>query len=604
MTRRALGHRGFYDTVVGMERRLAAILAADMVGFSRQMQEDEVRTLSNLRHIRSTIIDPEISTRRGRIFKTTGDGFLAEFASAVDALECAIAIQKTIAGYNENKDTGEQTVFRMGLNIGDIMLDNGDVFGDGVNIAARLEPLAPAGGILVADSVQDQLWNKTDAAFESLGPQHLKNMDAPVVAYLVHAEPDAGYQRTRAAPAPENTADKEDPGETIPVLAILPFNNMSTDDEQEHIADGITEDLISSLSQIGHLSVIPRSSAFTFKNKTATVQEIGRELNARYIVTGSLRKSGDRIRLSVQLADAAGGDLLWSTRFDRRVDDIFAVQDEITLTIATALQVELTEGEQAMLRYTTTSNVEAWTHFIRGLSFFRTVSAETYRQARHCFEQALSEDPDSAQIQAMLACTLAIEGRFHWVTDRDETLARAKDCADRALELDPANADAWAALGYWHMSYMRLEDSVEAYGKAAGLAPDHADLRALYGLALTFAERADEAVREVKTAMKLNPLGPGWYSGVLGHALRYAGRYDEALKVLSDYNRRSPGFGLVDIVLTYAETGDVENAKLRATDLMTARPEFTVDKWAATQNCLDPERLARDRNFLVSAGLE
>lgn len=416
-----------------MERRLAAILAADMVGFSRQMQDDEVRTLSNLRHIRSTIIDPEIASRRGRIFKSTGDGFLAEFASAVDALEGAIAIQSVVTQYNENKGAEEQTVFRMGLNIGDIMLDNGDVFGDGVNIAARLEPLAPAGGILVADTVQDQLWNKTNAAFESLGPQHLKNMDAPVVAYLVRAEPGDGYQRTRAAPGPVPAAVKEICGETAPTLAILPFDNMSTDAEQEHLADGITEDLISSLSQIGHISVTPSRSAFTFKNKTATVQEIGRDLSARYIVTGSLRKSGDRIRLSVQLADAETGDLLWSTRFDRQLDDIFAVQDEITLTIATALQVKLTEGEQALLRYTTTSNVEAWTHFIRGLSFFRTVSAETYRQARGCFEQALSNDPDSAQIQAMPACTLAIEGRFHWVSDRDETLARAKVCADKAL---------------------------------------------------------------------------------------------------------------------------------------------------------------------------
>ena len=600
--RDAVGLAGYSGTIVVMERRLAAILAADMVGFSRQMQDDEVRTLSTLRHIRSTIIDPEIGSRRGRIFKTTGDGFLAEFASAVDALESAIAIQNAIARHNEDKELGERTEFRMGLNIGDIMLDNGDVFGDGVNIAARLEPLAPAGGILVADTVQDQLWNKTEAAFESLGPQKLKNMDAPVVAYLVRAEPGADYRRTRAATtAPTSAA--ETTGETVPTLAILPFDNMSTDAEQEHLADGITEDLISSLSQIGHLSVTPSSSAFTFKNRTAPVQEIGRDLRARYIVTGSLRKSGDRIRLSVQLADATTGDLLWSTRFDRLLDDIFAVQDEITLTVATALQVKLTEGEQALLRYTTTSNVEAWTHFIRGLSFFRTVSAETYRQARGCFEQALSKDPESAQIHAMLACTLAIEGRFHWVLDREETLARAKACADKALELDPENADAWAALGYWHMSYMRLEDSVDAYGKAASLAPDHADLHALYGLALTFAERADEAVDAVRAAMKMNPLGPGWYSGVLGHALRYAGRYDEALQVLSDYNRRSPGFGLVDMVLTHAEMGDIEKASLRAAELMTARPEFTVEKWAVTQNCLDPERLARDRGFLTAAGL-
>ena len=378
---------------------------------------------------------------------------------------------------------------------------------------------------------------------------------------------------------------------------------MSTDAEQEHLADGITEDLISSLSQIGYLSVTPRSSAFAFKGRVASIQEIGRELGVSHIVTGSLRKSGDRIRLSVQLADAKTGAHLWSTRFDRRLDDIFAVQDEITLTIATALQVKLTEGEQAQLRYTTTNNVEAWTQFIRGLSFFRTVSADTYRQARRCFEQALTHDPDSAQIIAMLACTLAIEGRFHWVSDRDGTLEQAKLNADRALERDPENADAWAALGYWHMSYRRLNESVDAYAKAASLAPEHADLRALSALALTFAERPEEAIREVQAAIRLNPLGPGWYFGILGHAFRYAGRFDEALAVLPEYNDRSTGFGLVDMVLTCADMGNIEDSRRYGRDLLAARPDFTVDKWALTQNCLDPERLARDRSSLTDAGL-
>ena len=392
-------------------------------------------------------------------------------------------------------------------------------------------------------------------------------------------------------------------GTSAPVLAILPFENMSAEPEQAFLADGLAEDLTSSLAQIGHLSVVPRSSAFTFKNRAATVQDIGRELGARYIVTGSLRKSADRIRISVALTDARDGSHLWSERFDRKVDDIFAVQDEITLTVATALQVKLTEGEQALLRYTSTTNVEAWTHFIRGLSHFRTVSADTYRQARASFEQALEHDPDSAQIRAMLACTLAIEGRFHWVADRDATLSRAKECADQALERDPDNSDAWAALGYWHMARLELEESVGAYARAVDLAPQHADLRALYALALTFAERPEEAIREVETAMRLNPLGPGWYSGILGHAFRYAGRHDEALAVLSEYNQRGAGFGLVDMVLTCADIGDMEAARRHGESLLAARPDFSIASWALTQNCLDPERLARDRASLAEAGL-
>lgn len=580
-----------------MERHLAAIVAADMVGYSRQMQDDEVRTLSSLRLVHTQIVDPQISAHRGRVFKTTGDGFLAEFASAVDALDCAIAIQQAVSVHNQPEDPGKQVVFRMGLNIGDIILEDGDVFGDGVNIAARLEPLAPAGGIVVADTVHDQLWNKADVGFEPLGPKQLKNIIDPIEVYLVVPEAGAERQRNPSATSPA----RADTGN--PVLAILPFDNLSSDPEQEHLADGIAEDLISSLSQIGHLSVTSRSSAFTFKNRTATVHEIASELGASHIVTGSLRKSADRIRLSVQLADAESDAHLWSTRYDRKLDDIFAVQDEITLTIATALQVKLTEGEQALLRYTTTDNVDAWTEFTRGLSFFRTVSADTYRQARRCFEKALSHDPDSAQLHAMLACTLAIEGRFHWVADRDETLARAKLSADRALEMDPDNADAHAALGYWHMSYRRLDESVAAYERAAELAPEHADLRALSALALTFAERPEDAIRAVQAAIKLNPMGPGWYFGILGHAFRYAGRFDEALEVLSDYNKRIAGFGLVDMVLTCADMGNMDDARRHARALLAARPEFTVENWALTQNCVDLERLARDRKSLIEAGL-
>ncbi|MEP4380440.1 MAG: adenylate/guanylate cyclase domain-containing protein [Alphaproteobacteria bacterium] len=579
-----------------MERRLAAILAADMVGFSRQMQDDEVRTLESLNLVLTTIVEPEISAHRGRIFKKMGDGFLAEFASAVDALNCARAIQTAIHLHNQPETPGEQVVFRMGLNIGDIILENDDVFGDGVNIAARLEPLAPAGGIVVADTVHDQLWNKADVGFEPLGSKQLKNIADPVDVYLVVPEPVAERRRNQS---PTAALPKED----VPVLAILPFENMSADPDQEFLADGIAEDLISSLSQIGHLSVTPRSSVFTFKGRAATVQEIGDTLGARFVVTGSLRKSTDRIRVSVQLADAQTGSHMWSNRYDRQLDDIFAVQDEITLTVATALQVELTEGEQALLRYTSTNNVEAWTEFIRGLSYFRTVHAESYRHARACFERAREHDPESAQIMAMLACTLAIEGRFHWSVDRDDTLLRAKTIADQALEIDPKNADAWAALGYWHMAHMQLEESVAAYGRAAELAPEHADLRALSALALTFAERPEEAIREVQSAIRLNPLGPGWYFGILGHAYRYAGRYDEALTVLSEYNDRSTGFGLVDMVLTCADMGDMDGARSHGVNLLAARPEFTVENWALTQNCLDPDRLTRDRASLVDAGL-
>jgi adenylate cyclase len=579
-----------------MERRLAAIVAADMVGFSSQMQADEEGTLARLKQLQGELITPEIAAHRGRIFKTMGDSFLAEFASAIDALNCAIAIQRAIGVRNMSLEPREQSLFRMGLNIGDIIIDDDDVYGDGVNIAARLEPLAAPGGIVVSDAIRTQLWNKVEAAFEPLGPQQLKNIVETVEIYRVTTK-----DMPTRAPAPLGDAGAA--GSSGPVLAILPFDNMSADPEQDHLADGITEDLITTLSPIGPLSVVSRNSAFTFKNRAASAQEVGRELKADFVVTGSLRKAGNRIRITAQLTDTETEAHLWTARYDRELEDIFAVQDEITLTIATALQVELTEGEQAKLRYTTTNNVAAWTSFIRGLSLFRTVSADTYRQARACFEEALVEDPNSAQIHAMLANVHAIEGRFYWTGDRDRSLQQAKEHADRALAIADDNADAWGALGYWHMSNLRLDEAAAAYAQAVALAPDHADLHALYALALTFAEKPDDAVREAQTAMRLNPLDPGWYHGVLGHALRYAGRFEEAASILSEYNRQSPGFGLVDLTLTFADMGDMDKARSHAKALLAARPEFTVEAWARTQNCADAQRLAVDRRSLIDAGL-
>jgi adenylate cyclase len=426
-----------------------------------------------------------------------------------------------------------------------------------------------------------------------MGEQSVKNISTPVRSYAVRSDASGVVAR------PIRTTPRTDK----PSIAVLPFENLSDDPEQEFFADGITEDLITTLSQIGQLSCVTRNSAFTFKNRAVSARDVGSELKVTFVLTGSLRKSGNRIRITAQLNECATEAHLWAERYDRNLEDVFAVQDEITLTIATALQVELTEGEQAKLRYTTIDNVAAWTAFTRGLSLFRTVSTDTYRHARECFEEALAADPNSAQIHAMLACVHAIEGRFYWTADRDRSLELAKEHADKALAIADDNADAYAALGYWHMCYLRLEESVAAYGRAVELAPDHADLRSLYALALTFAERADEAIREVQTAMRINPLHPGWYGGILGHAYRYAGRFEDAMSLLAGYNRESPGFGLVDMVLTCADMNEIGKARGLAEALLTARPDFTVANWALTQNCGNAERLETDRQRLIDAGL-
>ena len=335
-----------------IECKLAAIIAADMVGFSRQMGSDEVGTLERLKQVHTELIAPEIAASGGRIFKMMGDGFLAEFGSAINALNCAVAIQRAIGVRNSTLDGSQQTVFRMGINIGDIIIKGDDIFGDGVNIAARLEPLAEAGGIVVSGAMRSQLLNKVENAFQPLGPQHLKNIREAVDVYRVAATSAAGVTPPQAPDADNRSTDE-------PALAILPFDNMGGDADQDHLGDGITEDLITTFSQIGHLSVVSRNSAFTFKNRFVSAREAGEILKAGYIVTGSIRRSGNRVRINVQLTDTQSEAHLWTVRYDRDLEDIFAVQDEITLTIATALQVELTEGEQARLRYTTTDNVSA-----------------------------------------------------------------------------------------------------------------------------------------------------------------------------------------------------------------------------------------------------
>lgn len=579
-------------------RRLAAIVVADIAGYSRLMEIDEAGTLGRLQQLREEVIDPKMAEYRGRIVKTMGDGMLVEFASVTDALKSCVEMQEALNDRNVNIPDDSRIEFRVGVNLGEIIIEGADIYGTGVNVAARLETLAEPGGIRISGSVHDQIRTILSLDYEDMGEQAVKNISAPVRSYAVRtAEPRA------AGPMPAPPLSPLVAKSEKPTVAVLPFENLSGDPEQEYFADGITEDLITTLSQIGQLSVVSRNSAFTFKNRAVSAHDAGGELNARFVVTGSLRKSGNRIRVTVQLTDTETEEHLWANRYDRSLEDIFAVQDEITLTIATALQVELTEGEQAKLRYTTTGNVAAWTAFMRGLSLFRIVSADTYSHARKCFEEALAEDPDSAQIRAMLACVHAIEGRFHWTPDRDKSLQMAKELADQALAIDAGNADGWAALGYWHMSYLRLDDSVAAYARAVDSAPDHADLRALYALALTFAERPDDAVREVKHAITLNPLNPGWYRGVLGHAYRYAGRLDDAMAILTDYNRQGAGFGLVDMVLTCADMDEMETARGHARALLVSRPDFTVENWEKTQNCADPKRLATDRQSLIDAGL-
>ncbi len=577
-----------------IERRLAAILAADVVGYSRLMGIDEEATLTALKVCRRELIDPKIAEHRGRIFKTMGDGILVEFASAVDATRCAMEIQHAMAERSVAIPEDSRIEFRIGINVGDIIIDEADIFGDGVNIAARVESIAEPGGISVSEDAWRQVRGKIEANFFDTGEQSLKNITRPVRVYRV----EFGKHRT------EGPAARTSPTPDTPSLAVLPFQNMSGDPEQDYFCDGLVEDIITTLSKLDGLRIIARNSSFVYKGRPIDVRVAAKELGVRYVLEGSVRKSGNRIRITAQLIDAKDGTHLWAERYDRAIDDIFVIQDEITLVLATEMQVKLTEGEQARLRYTTTHNVDAWTYWVQGLSHFHMgATKESLSAARLCWEKALALDPDSAALQAMLGLVLCLGARFGWWNDREAALVEARAYADKALEIDPSNADAHVTSGILFWVQKRYDEAVADARRAIQLAPGSADVADFASHILAQSSYPEEAIPLSKKAIALNPNHPPVYLGSLGQAYRLAGQTEEAIAAFKAFNARSPGFGLIDLVIIYQESGRADDAKQTAKLLLTARPNFTIASWLKTQLLRDTARLDADVAALRAAGL-
>ena len=577
-----------------IERRLAAILAADVVGYSRLIGLDEVGTHAALREIWTEQLSPLVADHQGRIVKMLGDGALVEFASAVNAVECAVAFQRTMRKLNEAASDHRQIVFRIGVNLGDVIFEDNDVFGDGVNIAARLEGQAPEGGILISDVVHQQVTNKVSESFADAGEIQLKNI----------ALPQKVWRWAQGSTTREKASTTALGFDRLPSIAVLPFANMSSDPEQEHFADGLADDILTTLSKLSGLLVIARNSSFVYKDRAVDVKEVGAELGARYILEGSVRKSSNRIRITVQLIDAENGAHVWAERYDRTVEDIFAVQDEITLVLATELQVNLTEGEQARLRYTTTNNLEAWTHWIRGLSYYRqAVAKDKAGQARPHWEKALALDPNSASLNAMLAMMQYVDARFGWWNDRKTAIARGQDYVKSAISLDPENADAYTASSLFRLLEGQFDDAVAEAKRAVELAPSAADTAAFACFVFACSGFPKEAEIQIEKAVRLNPNHPAYYLGHLGNAYRLCGRTDDAIEAFKAFAKRSPGFGLTDLTITYQQTGQSGLAEETATKLLDARPNFTVSDWRETQFRKDKAQLETEASALQSSGL-
>jgi adenylate cyclase len=579
-----------------LQRRLAAILSADVVGYSRLMGFDEAGTLAHLNALRRELIDPTIAAQSGRIVKLMGDGALVEFASAVDAVTCAIEIQRQLREHDASRPEANPIQFRIGINVGDIIIEGDDILGDGVNVAARIEGIAEPGGISISEDAWRQVQGKVPANFIDAGEQVLKNIARPVRVYRVEFDKESS---TSAAGAPLLSRDK-------PSIAVLPFQNLSGDTEQDYFCDGLVDDILTSLSKLAGMRVIARNSSFVYKGRPVDVREAARQLGARYVLGGSVRKSGNRIRITAQLIDARDGTHLWAERYDRAIDDIFAIQDEITLVLATEMQVKLTEGEQARLRYTTTTNVEAWTYWAQGLSHFRqSMSKEQISAARLCWEKALALDPTSAALNGMLSSVHFLDARFGWWDDRETALNKARKYADRALELDPDNADAFTASSIALTMRGRYDEAVTHARRAIQLAPSSADAAHFASFVLACAGCAKEGVGESKRAMALNPNYPPYYLGNLGYALRLAGQVEEAITAFKAYDARVPGsgFGLADLVILYQQNGQPDQAKHTAERFLSIRPDFTIISWLKTQSIRDAAQLEADVEALRSAGL-
>src|SRR6266550_2627521 len=417
-----------------MERRLTAILAADVVGYSRLMGSDEAGTLTALKDVRTGFIDGKIAEHQGRVFKLTGDGILAEFPSVVNAVACAVELQHGIRERNADVPQDRRIEFRIGVNLGDVIVEGADIYGDGVNVAARLEGVAKPGGIAISHSVRDQVGNRLDLVFEDTGEQKLKNIERPIRVYNVSIEQVAVRHNKGRAPVPEER----------PSIAVLPFNNMSGDSEQEYFSDGITEDIITDLSKVSGLSVVARHTAFTYKNKPVNVQEVGRELGVAYVLEGSVRKAGARVRVTGQLINSKDGTHIWADRFDRELTDIFAIQDEITHAIVEQLKVKLHPQERKSIYQAPTDNIEAYTYYLKGRQFMQRHSKSNYQLARRMFANAVGLDPLYARAYAGIAdCDSFLFLHYHLEAGIDTILATAA----KALALDNRLAEAHASRG-------------------------------------------------------------------------------------------------------------------------------------------------------------
>ncbi|MER8640385.1 adenylate/guanylate cyclase domain-containing protein [Mesorhizobium sp. M1365] len=568
-----------------VQRKLAAILVADAVGYSSLMASDEVGTHERFKSLRSDPIDTKIAEHQGRIVKEIGDGLLVEFASVVAAVQCAVEIQEALAERNADRPDHKRIEFRIGIHLGDVIVDGEDIFGDGVNIAARLEGLAAPGGIAISADVRRQVEKKLNVDFEDIGEKELKNISEPVHVYRMKLA-------LKAIQKPVNVLDR-------PAVAVLPFLNMSGDPEQDYFVDGLTEDIITALSHWRTFPVIARNSTFTYKSSAVDVRKIARELDARFVLEGGVRKAASRIRVTAQLIDAARGHHVWAEKYDRHLTDIFELQDELTQKIAAVVEPAITRAETRRMAVPGTKNVGAWDYYLRGLGLAHQFTGQAHKQARDMFRRALEIDPAYSQAYTGIAQTYLQEIFLKQVDDHAAAVSKVVDAAKKAVSLDDSDSAAHLSLGLGYMWSGMHDAAIEEVQRAIDCNPSNALAYVVLGNVLDVAGRPEEGIPFLETGLRLNPLEPRMHYAMtwLGGAYLNARRYADALAWLQRAASRRSDYALTFLFLAVCLTnlGKRSAAEKALAECEKVEPGFTAAfvRWRAYRNDADNDHMLK-----------
>ncbi|MBY6058699.1 adenylate/guanylate cyclase domain-containing protein [Leisingera daeponensis] len=577
------------DKTSTVRRQLGAVLFADVVGYARLMGNDEIDTYSALKSLLEQL-ETACQAHDGRVVAVRGDGVLALFETATNAVKFGIELHRIAEQSNASRPEDHRLRFRAGVHMGEILIDDRGIHGDNVNIAARLQEIAEPGRVFVSSSVYEQIRNRLRFGFEFLGPQRLKNIAEPIPAYCVRSEIEGAAMAATLRPD-SPPAHPQLPG--IPSVAVLPFSSLGGDQSDSWFADGLTEDIILNLSKFKNLFVIARNSAFFFKARTMPPQEAARELGVRYVARGSIRRASSRIRVAIELIDAESGRTIWGERYDRDIDDIFAIQDEVTDAIVAATAVLIEAQERKRMSQAAPADLAAYGYVLRGQQYIFRYTRQDNRQAQSLYERALARDQDYARASAAISRTLNIDWRYSWAKDADHALDTALSFAQRAVELDPTDARGFGELGFVHLYRKEHDAAIGAYRRALALNPNDADLLSDYADALAHSGDNETAISSLKQAMRLNPYFPDQYLWHLGGAYYNLKEYDAVIDTLTRMNNPTEGQRM--LAASYAQLGKMELARDMAARHREAHPNFSLERWAKVQ----PDRLAEDTQHFV-----